>query len=200
MRELKAVLKKFKRRKAKGPDGIPMEVYKELNSENKTKLLELLNSWWEKEDIPEETLIAKIIFIYKKGDTSNLENYRPIALLNAIYKIIAAITQRRLAEVIEPHLQKMQQGYRKNHGTAQAIQCVRRIADVGDSTQTRLIMVLLDWEKAFDKISREALFSALERMGIKGKLLNICKELYKNPRFYTEVDEKHQTGTLKRQE
>ena len=38
-------------------------------------------------------------------------------------------------------------------------------------------MVLLDWEKAFDKVSHEGLFNALERMGVDEQILNIIKKI-----------------------
>ena len=44
--------------------------------------------------------------ILKKGDTSNLSNYTPIALLNSLYKIFASILQQRIAEQIDDRLQK----------------------------------------------------------------------------------------------
>ena len=44
-------------------------------------------------------------------------------------------------------------------------------------------MVLLDWEKAFDKVTHEALFSALERIGIDQKLIRLIKEIYKHPKL-----------------
>ena len=66
----------------------------------------MLNKWWNDEQIPEEALRAKVILIFKKGDSSNLENYRPISLLNTCYKIFAAILQKRIAKTIDPFLQQ----------------------------------------------------------------------------------------------
>ena len=53
------------------------------------------------------------MLIFKKGDTSDLANYRPIALTNSIYKIIAAALQRRISDKIDNYLQKTQYGLRK---------------------------------------------------------------------------------------
>ena len=92
------------------------------------------------------------MLIYKKGDTNLCENYRPISLLNTIYKIVAAAIQRRLEKGIEQHLQKTQYGFRKRRGTADALYNIRRIITAGESTQTNTFLLLLDWEKAFDKI------------------------------------------------
>ena len=51
-------------------------------------------------------------------------------------------------------------------------------------------MVLLDWEKAFDKVEHEALFEAMKRMNIDDKLVRLTKQLYKNPQFYVEMEGK----------
>ena len=73
-------------------------------------------------------------------------------------------------------------------GTADAIQCVRRAAEHGEQTNTKTILVLLDWEKAFGKVTREGLFSALERMAVDPKLQKIIKALYAKPLFRVETD------------
>ena len=49
-------------------------------------------------------------------------------------------------------------------------------------------LILIDWEKAFDKVSQKGLFSALERMSINPKLISMIRELYKNPRYKVEMD------------
>ena len=49
-------------------------------------------------------------------------------------------------------------------------------------------MVLLDWEKAFDKIDRTKLFEALERMSVNKKIINIIKRLYKDTQLQVEIE------------
>ena len=93
------------------------------------------------------------------------------------------ILQRRLAEKMEPHLQRMQFGFRQNRGTADAIHCIRRIVDKGESTSTPTILLLLDWEKAFDKVSQLGLMVALERMNVDDKMRRVIGALYRNPTF-----------------
>ena len=172
--EIKAIIKKLKRRKAAGPDEIPVELLKELGEEGLWEIKNLLNEWWRAEEIPEEQMRARVVLIYKKGDTSKFENYRPISLLNKLYKLFAAILQRRIAAKLDKHLQKTQFGFRRNRGTADAVYLVRRVAEYGEKTTkvndpNPLIMVLLDWEKAFDKVDREGMFLSMERMGVDEK-------------------------------
>ena len=94
-----------------------------------------------------------MVHIYKKGNTSDLSNYRPISLLNTMYKLFASIVQNRLANGIDQHMHGTQYGFRKARSTQQAIHIIRRVMEGGESTTNKLLLVLLDWEKAFDKLT-----------------------------------------------
>ena len=83
---------------------------------------------------------ARIALIYKKGDTEKLENYRPIALLNTIYKLYASILKQRLETGLDAWLQKTQFGFRKNKSTAQAIHFIRRLMGIGKSSTATIII------------------------------------------------------------
>ena len=49
--------------------------------------------------------------------------------------------------------------------------------------ERELVTVLLDWEKAFDKIHQGRLLDALRRMGIPGKMVRVIEAIYRNPKF-----------------
>ena len=51
-------------------------------------------------DLPRATVIS----IFKKGDTSKMENYCHIFLLNSLYKVYAASMQRTLAASLDPYV------------------------------------------------------------------------------------------------
>ena len=107
-KELMRTIKRLKRRKAPGPDGIPMEFFKALNGVNLDRILEeVINVWWREEEIPLEQLKARAVLIFKnKGNSNDIDNYRPISLTSSLYKIFTAILQERLEEQIDPYLQK----------------------------------------------------------------------------------------------
>ena len=114
--ELIAVIKKFKKGKAPGPDEVPMEIFKQMNKGNLEEILKIINKWWNEEEIPEEQLRARIVLIFKnKGNSNDIDNYRPIALTNSMYKIFTAIIQKRLCAQMDEHLQKTQYGFRKTN-------------------------------------------------------------------------------------
>ena len=83
-----------------------MEIFKETNDDNLREVLKILNEWWRNEEVPESQLQARIVLIFKKGDSSDLDNFRPISLLNSLYKIFAAIIPKWLSQTIDPFLQQ----------------------------------------------------------------------------------------------
>lgn len=188
--ELLYIIRKLKRRKATGPDEIPVEFIKEMTEENMREVLNILNQWWRDEELPPDTLQSRIVMIFKKGNPSDLGNYRSISLLNTMYKIFAGVIQNRLAGKLDKHLQRTQYGFRKRKRTVNAIQSIRRIIDKGESTGTKTLMVLIDWEKAFDKADQKGLLIALERMNVCGKILNLIRALYNKPQFKVTIEEK----------
>ena len=50
------------------------------------------------------------------------------------------------------------------------------------------LMILLDWEKAFDKISHEWLSKALESFQIPEEILGVIRGLCAKPQFYVEIE------------
>jgi hypothetical protein len=174
--------------KAGGPDGTTGEMFKHLLPEHSAVLHGIIRDWWEAEEIPIDLATARVVHLYKKGDTQDFANYRPISLLNIGFKIFAALIHKRIAGTLDAHIQQTQYGFRKNRGTQHAIHLIRRLLEQGESTTGRLILVLLDWEKAFDKLTREGMFSALQRSGLPPKLLSLLRALYAHPLFYVEID------------
>lgn len=186
--EVDWAIRKLKRSKAPGPDHTPMEFYKELQEDNKQMLLELVNTWWNNEHTPPDVLMARVVMIFKKGDADDCANYRPISLLNSVYKIYAAIIKRRLAEALEVVMQPTQFGFRADRSTIDALYIVRKLVTIGEGTQDPAYLLLLDWAKAFDKVKQDKLMEALWRMGAPPKLCRVIKSLYNHPTFCVEMD------------
>ena len=85
--------------------------------------------------------LANIASIFKKGDPAKLENYRPIALLQILYKILAALLKYRLVDGVDPWLLKTQFGFRKKKSTAQAIFIARRLMDLAERQGTNISLI-----------------------------------------------------------
>jgi hypothetical protein len=155
-----------------------MELIKWLSQQNRDILLKTINSWWEAEKAPKELYYAKVATLYKKGETSKAENYRPISLLSGFYKIYMMLIRARIQREVEDIVSKAQYGFRPAKSTAHAIYIIRRLQDYAEKTRGPLYMTLLDWEKAFDKVDHDTLGYALERMGIDQKIIAALRDGY----------------------
>ena len=114
--------------------------------------------------------IAKIIPLYKKGDASDINNYRPISLLSNISKILEKIMYRRVISFLNRHnfFFENQFGFRKKCSTFQAISLfINSITNLFNKNEKSLA-IFLDLSKAFDTISIEILLKKLDHYGIRG--------------------------------
>ena len=186
--ELNQAIKATKVNKQPGPDGVVMELFKWLDRDNKAILLSLINTWWVDKKAPEELFLARVVPIYKKGDTDVAANYRPISLLNSAYKIYMMMIMSRMQDAVAQHVSKTQYGFCPGKSTSHAIYIIRRIQDFAESRSAKLSLALLDWEKAFDKVQHDKLFIALNRMGFSAHYVDVIKDCYRKPTFYVKDD------------
>ena len=120
LEELNWALKVSKNNKQPGPDNIQMELLKWLNDDNRKRLLTLINIWWVEKSADAEIFQARVVPIFKKGDTDNAANYRPISLLSSFYKIYMIMIRQRMQLAVEDKLSATQYGFRPSKSTSHA--------------------------------------------------------------------------------
>ena len=94
----------------------------------------------------------------------------------------------RIDTGIDSWITKTQYGFRHDRSTSQAIFLARRLLDLSEVDGSNLTLVLLDWEKALDKVDRNEMFIAMERMQVHEKLISLVKTLYKHTTFKVEIE------------
>eukprot|EP00973_Karenia_brevis_P030637 4224555-Karenia_brevis.AAC.1 len=100
-----------------------------------------------------------------------------------MYKVFVKIVHRRLSGVIDPYLDNTQYGFRPKRSTSQAIHVIRRVADYAEMEGSEMHLLLLNWEKAFDRIKHEKLIESLKRMKVSPRIVRIIERLYAAPTF-----------------
>jgi len=80
-------IEKLKRHKLLGIDQIRAELVKSGGRIIRSEIHKIINSIWNKEELPEESKESIIVPVYKKGDKTDCNNYSGISLLSTMYKI-----------------------------------------------------------------------------------------------------------------
>ena len=120
--------------------------------------------------VPIQFKIAKVIPIFKSGDRTSMDNYRPISLLSTFSKILEKLVATRLTSFLTANniLSKWQFGFRPGHSTAHPmIHFLNKITD-SLNKKNHTIAIFCDLKKAFDTCDHTILLLKLKKYGVSG--------------------------------
>jgi hypothetical protein len=86
----------LKKYKSPDSDQIPAELIQAGDEILLLEIHKLINSLWNKEELPDQLKESIIVPIHKKDDKTDCNNYRGISLLSTSYKILSNILLSRL--------------------------------------------------------------------------------------------------------
>ena len=137
---------------------------------------------------PNQWTTSVIVPLPKKGDLSQMTNYRGISLLSIAAKVYNKILLNRIRDHMDPILRKNQAGFRPGRSCAQQIHILRRIMEGFQDYQLPLTVTFIDFKKAFDSIDRRVMFAVLRHYGIPEAVVNAISTLYNNSKSAVMVD------------
>ena len=116
---------------------------------------------------PQNCKVAKIKPIFKKGLSTEPQNYRPISLLPLISKIMEKVIHYQTQSFLMDNniLYKYQSGFHGNHSTASCLSYVNNKMIEGFDAGQITGMILIDLQKAFDTIDHKILLDKLTHLG-----------------------------------
>ena len=177
--ELDSAIKKLKKKKAPGPDGVTNEMIINLGTGGRQHLLDLINQSWMQGIFPKEWKEAEIIPIAKKGKPKeNKESYRPISLLSCLGKTMERLVNNRLLNFLEEKniLDNCQSGFRKHRSTDDQITYLAQEIEDAFQNKHKLLATFFDLTKAFDKVWKKGLLLKLAQSGIKGHMFTWIRD------------------------
>ena len=185
--ELSKGKKKTKKRTSPGEDDITIEAIINGGEMVHEELLRIYNNWWKTGKIPPQIQQGQIVPIFKQGDTNTTKNYRPITLLNCIFKLYEKILETRLRKIIEKNrtIPELQKGAKSESSTMDALYTVLSALEQNESTPATI--ALLDLSKAYDRVWRKGLWAKLWTVGIRGNLLRAIMSTYSNPTMVVKL-------------
>jgi hypothetical protein len=164
----------FKPNKSPGIDGITSTYALKTKLLLAKPLTILFNESIKNNVIPKDWKRANISAIFKKGDKSKTENYRPVSLTSFYGKVLEKIIKKEIENLLlEAKLIKTSQ-----HGFTKGRSCLTNLLICQDSI-TKMVdaavpvdIVYLDFQKAFDKVPHVKLLEKVRETGIHENLVH----------------------------
>ena len=112
--EVSTTMKQLPAGKAPGVDAIPAEFYQALWDEIGNDIFSFVEESIQEAHIEAELNVSKITLLPKSEDRSRVQNFRPISLLNTLYKIVAKVYANRMKPLLHNWILPSQTGFVPN--------------------------------------------------------------------------------------
>ena len=172
--EVKSVINKLKNSKSTGVDDVDTGIIKLIASDILPGITHIINLSITESEFPTIWKLAKVIPLLKKGDTMTPKNYRPVALLPIVSKILERVVFNQLVEYLDKNglLHPNHHGCRHDHSTATAlIQMYDQWTEEVDQGNMVGVM-MIDLSAAFDMVDHPLLLQKLQLFGLEDAALN----------------------------
>ena len=176
LEECTAALHQMKPNKSHGLDGLTAEFYRTFWHLLSSDFLEVVVAISDLKVMPRSLRTGVIRLIPKKGDKSDLANWRPISLLNLDYKLISKVLANRLRKVLGFVIHPDQTC--SIPGRSIHDKWVRDVIQYCVNTNTDGALISLDQTKAFDRVDWNYLFRVLATFRFGPSFCTWIKILY----------------------
>jgi hypothetical protein len=125
-------------------------------------------------NIPKDWKHANVAPEFKKGERYKAENYRPISLTCICCKLMEHTITSNIMKHLDSNniLYDLQNGFRKARSCeSQLLQFIQEL-NVNNNKNIQTDLIIMDFAKAFDKVSHHRLLYKLKYYGIQTHTLN----------------------------
>ena len=140
--EVKWALENITTNKARGGDGIPVELFQILKDDAVKVLHSICQQIWKTQQWPQDWKRPVFIPISKNGNAKECSNYCTIVLISHASKVILKILQARLQPYLNRELSDVQAGFRKGRGPREQIANICWVIEKAREFQKNLFVSL----------------------------------------------------------
>jgi hypothetical protein len=166
LQELDHATYSLNEKSAGGLDGIGAKFFKKFWFLLRQPMLKYVTHCFNTGNLTQSFSSAGIKLIPKKGDTRQIKNWRPISLLNCVFKIIAKTVDTRLQKINEIILTRAQKGFTKNRQIQECIINIVETIAYSEKNKVPGFILALDMAKAFDTVRHDFMTKVYQFYGL----------------------------------
>ncbi|XP_071709435.1 uncharacterized protein [Rutidosis leptorrhynchoides] len=170
--EVSNVIKGFDGNKAPGPDGFSLQFFKKGWHFLEDNIMDMFFQFHEYPSFPKGFNSSFIVLIPKSNSARNIEHLRPVSLINAPYKILAKTLANRLKVAIPSIISENQNGFVPSRLLMDGVMVVNEVVHLAKKKKSPILLLKIDFSKAYDCISHEFLITVLHKMGFGSKFIS----------------------------
>uniref|UniRef100_A0A2S2R2Y8 RNA-directed DNA polymerase from mobile element jockey n=1 Tax=Sipha flava TaxID=143950 RepID=A0A2S2R2Y8_9HEMI len=187
--DVEASLAKLRGVKSVGPDGLSGDFLFTLKSVLCYPLWLLFRKSLDSGVFPEYLKLNAVIPIFKNGDTSDVVNYRPIAILSHIGKLFESLVFNSIQRATNATLIDEQHGFRPGRSAVTCNLVFSNYIFSAFNMNSQVDVVYTDFAKAFDRVEHSILGKVLENSGFGEPLLSWFNSYLSNRKQFVKVFE-----------
>ena len=183
-----STIKQLDTSKATTHKNIPIKIFKQHIDLYTISIKNLFNTMIKDQNFPNNLKRADITPVHKKGETTNMCNYRPVSILPTISKVFEKLLYKQINSYISQYLSNnlcgFRQGFSAQHCLIVMIEEMKKSLDKGDVTGA----LLTDLSKAFDCISHDLLIAKLHAYGFDTDSLRLIHSYLSERQQRAKID------------
>ncbi|XP_043661746.1 uncharacterized protein LOC122625745 [Drosophila teissieri] len=163
---------------APGPDGVTYGNLKKTDPKA-SMLTAVFNACLRTGHVPDLWKKSRTVLIHKKGDRTDLSNWRPLSMGDTIPKLFAAVMADRLTAFLTNggRLSEEQKGFLQHEGCHEHNFVLGQVLEESRRQGKDLIMDWMDLSNAFGSIPHATIMDAVAGMGIPSRIRTIIHQL-----------------------
>lgn len=165
-------LKKLKPKLTTGPDGVPAFLVRDCARIFAQPLEILFNLCIKNCCIPDLWKQSKVCPVFKKGDKSDITNYRPISIICNFCKALEILLHDALYPSVSNLISEHQHGFMKRRSTTSNLLCITQYISEAIDQRKQTDVIYTDFSKAFDRLDHNILLNKLSDIGFSSSLLS----------------------------
>lgn len=153
MEEIKDVVWSCEGDKSASPNGFNFTFYKQFWKLIKNEVCDYVQEFFYNARFPKAFTASFIALIPKTDHPQSLSEYRPISLIESMYKILAKLLALRFKSILGKVISRCQPTFLPSRQILDGVVVVNEMIDLVKKRKDGCLLLKMEFEKAYDSVS-----------------------------------------------